>query len=321
MESSNCQSTYYNYKATEIMQQELSYNINSYSSINVCNYAVNTDGKYPFLKFILTNLNMKLTFPKIIIENINIEKNELIDICKENTYKSLLMNEEVYDCIKFVGFYVNNNNLYIFFDITTCKVILNDIYKNNTNWFVLIDEIINHKNICNIPINNKITNLFMNNISLCYLTNKQLENYEIPIVSFVSKKKNLLHYNYSFGEFAKNKSELFGAYYYFTNFNNAINQCIEQNLDGIVRYVLFMGKTKYIEYIETNFTTKEDLNNYIKKDNENWKDTYDSIYAGEFKINEDIYLKNTPFLVIKDYYQQIPLSYHYANKLTKNGII
>jgi hypothetical protein len=315
--------TYYNYKAKNYMQQELESNINTYNSINLCNYEVNTNGKYPFLRFLLINLNTNLSFPKIpkiIVKDNN--KDELIQICKQNTCQLFSLNEDMYNFIEFTGFCVNDNNLYIFFDTTKCKIVLNDIYSNNLNWFVLIDEIVNHKKLCNISISNDVTNLFINNTYLCYLVNEESENYEVPIVTFVSKRKSLLHYSYSFGEFAKNKSEIFGAYYYFTNFNNGINQCIEQNLEGIVRYALFMEKTKYIEVdLNNNLITEEDFINNISDNNGIWTNTYDSVYAGEIKLNDKIYLKNAPFLVIKDYYQQIPISYHYINKLTKNSII
>ena len=41
---------------------------------------------------------------------------------------------------------------------------------------------------------------------------------------------------------------------------------------------------------------------------------YDSVYLGQIKLDNEEYLKNTPIFVLKDYEQQIPLSYHYIDK-------
>jgi hypothetical protein len=45
-----------------------------------------------------------------------------------------------------------------------------------------------------------------------------------------------------------------------------------------------------------------------------WAETFDSCYLGSIALDNGEYLKNTPLLVVKEYNQQIPLSYHFINK-------
>jgi hypothetical protein len=46
---------------------------------------------------------------------------------------------------EFKGFYYYKNNIYLFFDFSNCKLIINSIYKTSIIWPVLTDEIINKK--------------------------------------------------------------------------------------------------------------------------------------------------------------------------------
>jgi len=46
-----------------------------------------------------------------------------------------------------------------------------------------------------------------------------------------------------------------------------------------------------------------------------WAETYDSAYLGYTELDNGSILKK-PIIVLKEYNQQIPLSYHYVNKKT-----
>ena len=45
-----------------------------------------------------------------------------------------------------------------------------------------------------------------------------------------------------------------------------------------------------------------------------WSEHNDSVFLGKIELDNGSYLKNTPIIVLKDYHQQIPLSYHYIDK-------
>jgi hypothetical protein len=49
----------------------------------------------------------------------------------------------------------------------------------------------------------------------------------------------------------------------------------------------------------------------------NWVQNYDSVYLGEVELDNGILL-DRPILVVKEYKQQIPLSYHFIDKRTIN---
>ncbi len=45
-----------------------------------------------------------------------------------------------------------------------------------------------------------------------------------------------------------------------------------------------------------------------------WAENYDSTFLGKIELDNGEYLKNTPIYVLKEYEQQIPLSYHFIDK-------
>ena len=45
-----------------------------------------------------------------------------------------------------------------------------------------------------------------------------------------------------------------------------------------------------------------------------WTRIYDSVYLGNQELDDGSFLEETPMIVLKDYNQQIPLSYHFIDK-------
>jgi hypothetical protein len=196
-----------------------------------------------------------------------------------------------------------------------------------------VDEIVNHKHICNIKIDENVTNLFTFNDKLCFLNDENDESYEIPIVAFVSAYKCNASFKSIVGEPAQNKNAILGPYFYFTNFSNAFKG---DGYDCIVRFALFMGKVKYIEnhindpideskvkqtrLQDTSFDQNlERLTMRITDHDGNWAKTFDSAYLGNIELDNGEYLKDTPVIVLRTYEQQTPLGYHYINMKTIQG--
>lgn len=347
---------YYNYPIKSLLMKDYDIFTDSdeYTNIILCVYSVNTNGKYPFLQFLLSN-NMfgTLKLPVLPISS-SFNKDNMESYSK--VYLSGLLQifdfETFNDKIVFDGFYEFGQNLYLFFDLTKCDLNTDDIYSQSPVRFVISDEIVNHRNSCNIKIDDETVDFFVKNESINYLYDINKKQFEIPIVSYVGKSSTeKLNFVYTFGESAKNRSAMFGPYFYFTNFNYAIRQggwstdykeeYIHDKLvtdkngkyisGGIVRFALFTGNIKCIENMPNDTIDESDIKNERLNDpslnNKNevltlrisdhdglWTSSYDSIYLAKIELDDGSLIKEAPLIAVKEHNQQIPLSYHFINK-------
>jgi hypothetical protein len=254
--------------------------------------------------------------------------------------------------VDFKGFYVQNNEVYIFYDLSKCNLQPNYVYKISKIWFCIIDEIVNTTHICNFKIDKSASNFFVKNDMFCFLKNKDGINYEVPVIGYIGKHAALLNFTYVFGVSKSDNSAILGPYFYFTDYLNAINQggwakdgkseirhdkLLTDNskgrykLGGIIRFVLFMGKTKVIQNhlqdeIDESKIKKERLLDElldvqyerltmrISDHDGNWSKSYDSVFMGNIELDNGSKVKNGPIIVLKEYDQQMALSYHYIDK-------
>ena len=331
---------FYNYTAKECLINDIDNYLetNTFNQIKIVAYEVNNDGIYPFLQFLLLQdtFSSTLTLPFIPINYNSSSSEQIINMAKvlfiglnlTDNYESFVKN------IVFDGFYEYNGEMFLFVDLTNIKIVLNDIYYDTLVRFALIDEILNQKQICNINIDKSVTDFFNSNYGLNILKDEKNEPYELPITSYVGRKEKMLNFTYVFGCEKQNKNAILGPHYYFTDFKNAVNDCIcnSKCKCGIVRFAVFTKNTKYIENspndaIDESETKKMRLNddtldnNYerltmrITDYDGNWSENYDSCYLGNIELDNGEYLKNTPILVVKEYRQQVPLSYHHVKKV------
>ena len=348
---------YYGYHAINSLPLNIDNLLDSAQTykVNVCAYEVNNQHKYPFLKYLLykNKTSNKCSFPPFFITSDKIEE---IVLRATNLVKKLLDNvAQTADAVVFNGFKVMNNNIYIFFDCTRCTIKQSELLWNTNNaWFALIDEIVNTKSLCNILIDECVTQLFIQNTDLCYLQNRQNENYILPIVAYVARDDPKLHFTFVFGVSKSLNTSILGAYYYFTNYKNSFNPnstmiinhvsetttCnVSQTLfaRGIIRFALFIEKTKMIQNLPNDpidnseikkkrsqdnllDINRETLVNRISDHNGKWASDYDSAYIGNVLLDDGNYMKDTPIIVIREYDQQVPLSYHYITNLSQDTI-
>ena len=335
------QPVYYKYKGVDFLVNEIHQDTRCYDNIYICAYDVNDEGKYPILRFLLTKpaFNEKLLFPRLSLFK-SLSSDELI--AETTSYLCNLLNND-FDVfsksVEFNGYYEYHNELYIFFDITKINVVINDIYKNNSLWLAVIDEIINYRSLCNVPIDLCVVSFFTCNQQLCFLVDENDEKYEIPIVCYVGKPESALNFTFIFGEPKTDKNSLLGPFYYFNDFNTAFKNAGQlRDKDGssvkggIVRFAVFVGNTKFIENsvndnqdaseITVQRLHDEKLNQNMERlklrisdrDGE-WAQNYDSAYLGRVELDNGE-LIDDPVLVVKEYKQQIPLSYHFIDKHT-----
>ena len=338
---------YYNYKAKRNLQLELPEDLNAYENIYICAYDVNNAAKYPFQRFLLVNdiFSDTLVFPQVKIFK-GISSQEMINFAKVNLFTILLEDnfEKFDENLEYNGYFSkvdDDNDLYLIFDITKCNVQLNDIEKNiNTVWLALLDEILNHKHLCNMIIHYKLANFFTLNEDFCFLLDENNRSYEIPVVGYVGKPESKLNFTYTFGQTMDNKTGVLGPFYYFSNYLNAFDDAVKFNdgKQGLVRFALFLGNTKYIENQQNdNIDDSEIMSQRLEDDtldqthewltmritdhDGKWSESYNSAYLGYIELDNGTFL-NRPTIVLKEYNQQMPLSYHYVNKKTlKNGYL
>jgi hypothetical protein len=333
--------TYYAYKGKSQLTLDYKNELFEYCDINIFAYTINNEKKHPFQQILLAkSATSELIFPKIPLFN-NFNKNELIDYTKVCLFGFLSFEdyESFNDLVKFDGFYEHNNNLYLFFDLTENKVNLYDIYSNSSLWFGLIDELVNHKHICNIKVNESVSNFFRENQEFCFLVDDKDDIYQLPVVCFMSSTEKKLNYNYMFGQIKEDKNQILGPYFYFKDYYNAFEEAgnlIKDNIKmGLVRFAIFTGNVKYIENYPNDPVDESEIKKQRLQDpnldqnierltmrisdhDGRWAYNYDSVYLGNVELDDGSYL-NKQIVVIKEYEQEIPLSYHYINKNTLKG--
>jgi hypothetical protein len=340
---------FYNYKGISTLYQTydeyLDTNKNvEIAKVNFCAYQVINDGKIPFLQFLLINnfFNQSLSFLPINLNNMKFVDNEkLMDYYKNYMINFLkIENNSTIDdsTVDFKGFYVMNNEMYIFLDITKCKLMLNDISKDSILWFALVDEIVNTKNLSGIPIDSEVTDFFTLNSEFLFLYDKNNKKYEIPVVSYVCKTEYKTNFTYMFGVSSNKIESIFGPYYYFTNYENCLKQIQNSNKSkmGLIRFALFLNKTKVIQNLPEDIIDKSDIKQQLLVSEEldinyerltmrisdydgNWSLNYDSIVAYDVYLDDGKLMKDTPIICIKLYEQQYPLSYHFVSTKQKEG--
>ena len=244
---------YYDYIGKNLLTLDYKNELFEYFDINIFAYTINNEKRNPFQQILLTkSINSELIFPNIPLFN-NLNKNELIDYTKVCLYGFLMVEDfETFDeLIKFDGFYEYNSNLYLFFDLTENNINLNDIYSSSSLWFGLIDEIVNHRNICNIKINESVTKIFQENQDLCFLVDESDFQYDLPVVCFASKPEKMLNYTYIFGQVKDDRNAILGPYYYYKDYYTAFEEAgsfiTDDKKTGLVRFAIFTGNLKYIE--------------------------------------------------------------------------
>lgn len=296
----------YKYKATESLNINIK-SANTYNKVFVCAYKVVDDGRSPFIQYLLykeSKINM-LDFP-----NFNYISPE-----HSINYSTILLNKFLFKYNSESNNYFSNciyngnaeylNNLYLFFDITKCKVNIYDVYSDNKIWFAIMDEIVNHKKLCNFQIEPNICDFFVNNESFIFLQNENSQNYELPVVAYINSTKEKTIFTYTFGVI-KTKTIL-GDNYVFTNYDNSIENIIfgNNNLTDIkeLNNITF-GVVRFAVFLKVSYTS---LNNTLL-DFKNWEDHYDSLTIANIEIENKKY---SSVIMIKEYEQQYPLSYHY----------
>jgi hypothetical protein len=348
---------HYNYEAMYFLEKNIDYFLtdNKITKVNVLGFKINNESKYPFLEYLLYKnpSTQTLSIPWMSLTTKDITS-EIIVEQSQMLLRSMLNcknDDDNLNNVECKGFYIKNE-VYIFYDLSKCELHPNYVYKTSKMWFCLIDEIVNTTHICNFKIDKSVSNFFAQNDMFCFLKNKNNVNYEVPVIGYIGRHTSMLNFTYVFGVSKSDSSAILGPYFYFTDYLHAINQggwskdgkseirhdkLMTDNSKGryksggIIRFALFMDKTKVIQNqlldeIDESEIKKERLldglldGQYerltmrISDHDGNWSKNYDSVFIGNIELDNGDKVKNAPLIVLKEYDQQIPLSYHYIDK-------
>lgn len=342
---------------------------NTYSHVFLCAYKINTSGKYPFLQYLLSlnNKNKELGLPEITpFQGTSVVEYGILTLFG---LLNLSCNGKHMDYSQFKSFvefdgYISGStriidsttssfgsttgsfgsNLYLFYDLSKYDLnVLNDIYMSSPIRFALIDEIVNHKHTCNIPIHSHTTSFFANNTLISFIYNEEHLPYESPLVGFVQKETKLKTvFAYTFGENTRSQPAPFGPYFYFSHLQGALKERTEiretkESGRGIVRFALFTENVKYINNNTHNTLDMSDIKQLLLSEESNsnietrsnreamtmritdydgkWASQYDSVcVSGHIELDDGtIFNNDNCAIVLKSYHQQTPLSYHFVH--------
>lgn len=228
----------------------------------ICTYRINNTGKYPFLEFIMEYIRSSFSFPSFIYLSSAHNIEECIEkLCVNKSFRGYFTENE------------NPENVFLFFESNEPVTDGDFFYKQDKHWTVTINEIMNQRSVCNIPIKSEIIYFFLYNQSFCFIQDEYNQVCEIPEIKYAGLCEPLLKSRTIFCIPPSEKTEIMGPYYYFTDFVGAVrnggwspdnkpeyideklvtdeNKEIEQSREprkykrgGVIRFALFLGNTK-----------------------------------------------------------------------------
>ena len=146
-------------------------NIYGHGLLNVLCYHVTHQSKYPFLQFMLEKvpfcndiIKEKLVLPLLTVSEETEEDFSVIMIEKiKNSLSAIGCDPSKLTMDAYKGLISDKNErIYALVDISIVDIFRISLTRNNPIWFSLPTEIMNIRSICNIPINDDVTELFLN---------------------------------------------------------------------------------------------------------------------------------------------------------------
>lgn len=275
---------YYNFKGIEKLNLNPSttFTLADISSkrneIYLCGYTINNKNSIPFNQFLLYKTSENtFVLPKFVVPRKS--PANILDLANGYIFQILNIFPTNY---MYKGYNKYMDHLYMYFDFTKSNLNVNTISREKCSiWYALVDELLNVKHVCGLPIDMAVSNYFNSNLELLFLKDSSNKSYEIPMVAYASVNKQMLTYTYAFG-IKKTRHSLLGTHYYFTNYENSL-KC---GTDGLCRFALFTQRMWVI--VDNSFDY-----------NDTWSSIVDSVQYVCGQI-----------VAVKNHNQQVPLSYH-----------
>jgi hypothetical protein len=284
---------------------------------------------HPLLKGISTE---RFVLPSVYMSNVKTNLSAYVLNKIKHNLEELGCDTKPLNHDAFLGVINVNNSTMLLVDISSVDIFRISNSKMNTTWFALPTEIMNTETICNIPIDKNLNNLFSYSPELGVL-HKPFESniflfedpYPLPDAVYTGSHFKQVEFNSVFGVSRKQLYSSCGEYFYFYRlFEDAVmeggwlknindnnkhlidNECGRYIKGGINRYALFPG-----DYVVHNEKTKQ-------------CSLTDDIINGLFGMKNLIVIQYEnedldtllPDLLVKEYEQFVPISYHILNKVT-----
>jgi hypothetical protein len=296
--ANNEEDKYFSYPALDFLYNDMDdfFFSEQVNQVILVPFKINFNCNSPFNSVLLLNNFFYNTFhfPYVSINPNFDSKNYFLDTIHNYLFSILSSNNSnnsndfKYDietfiaAIEFKGIYVYEQQIYAFIDLSKLELNISLVKQDTLCWFGLMDEIVNKKHICNIPINNTVTDFFVNNNIFIYFKNSKEEQIEIPTVVYTGTHESQLHFKYVFGNTPCDDNSILGSGFYFTDYTNAIRQggwspdykeefkhgkeLTENNKNGkytkggVIRYAVFLGNN----LVKQNFPNDDVDNSEIK---------------------------------------------------------
>lgn len=248
------------------------------------------------------------------------------------------------------GYIETTNNIYIYYE-QKYPYLLEKLEYKDSWWWGSIWEILDVKTILNFTIDKSVYEIFYKNPLLFSLFDNN-NKLEIPYIGYFGAYATYISFIATFGLPKQLPDSNLGPYYYFYTYygagrgaiwtQNRRSQVVNNEditLDeyglhkrgGIVRFAIFGNKIKYFLNRETDPDDDSIISQELAKDvkkkfykstlkirdvDGKWADNYDLAYIGSVLI-KDAGGKGDRILNIqfaaRDFYQQVPLTYHYVD--------
>ncbi len=314
-----------------------------------CIYRVNTLGKNPFIEYLLyfdtpsKNKSSECIFPfftykpsrKSLEEQGDAVVKKLFDT--KYIYRGYTVDESTRRCVLYYEKYFNRQVLIDYVSFT----------QKNGQWvWVSASEIADVQSYLSVPIAEHVVELFYTYPSIMFLM-KNGQHIEIPRILYYGNHSSYISYVSAFGMKRQSVYSSLGPYFYFTDYASSMKYACYSysgkavgridnreitntshgrfNKGGLVRFAVFLGKTKTF-FIDGPRDTSE-VTMLKMKENEivgetrglrdsdgNWTRHYDSGYTGKYviRVGDEVDIR-IPQWVIYDYFNHVPLSYYYID--------
>jgi hypothetical protein len=341
-----------NIGATDILKNNS--NIYGQGMLHILCYHVTKNSKYPFIQFLLEKLpycndivQEKLVLPMITISNTNVDDDYSITII--NKIKGLLpalgCDGSKLTSESFKGLLSDQNErIYAVVDISSVDIFRISITRNTPIWFALPTEIMNVRSICNIPIDDDVSELFLNMPELGVLRKFDIENvfpvgdaFPLPDAIYNGSYLRQTEFRSVFGTSKEVVYSSCGEYcYYFRLFEDAVKEggwlregghkLIDLNNKNITHSVsgTKLVDNEYGRYIQGGINRYAFFpgNYLLHTECSNMFSLTDDEVSAKLERNDCIiihYMDDTidnllPEILIREYGLAFPISYHMLNK-------
>lgn len=236
-------------------------------------YHITTDSKYPFLQFLFR----KMVQNPILPEKFSLPYLNLIEINKQDIMEHSL--SEIRSALKSMNcdtsglngenykgvIYLEDNFPVALVNVSNIDINGLKMGRNSEYWFLLPSEVINSKSICNIPIDEDTSEMFIKyapTISLLH-NYETREPYSLPDAVYSGNSLDEVKFSSIFGQKCRPlfTEDLTKYYSFFTEFGSAVLSTMDKikEENGINRYAIFVDS-------QTTMGMNDDDVKYIKKD-------------------------------------------------------